>query len=209
MASIITSSIIAAAFFLFVFCNVTTAQEVVDECKPVEGSCYNKSKALELKIIAIFAILVTSVIGVVLPLLSRSIPALRPERKFFVLIKAFASGVILATGYMHLLPDSYESLNSPCLPENPWRKFPFTAFIVMISAVFTLMVDSFMLTFFNRKKGQCRHKSSDEEEPPSVPVHHSHGGIPIAYISNDGVDKGISLKRNRIIAQVSREIHNP
>ncbi|KMZ68625.1 hypothetical protein ZOSMA_235G00320 [Zostera marina] len=153
--------------------------EVIDECKREEGTCYNKSKALDLKIIAIFSILVTSIIGVVLPLFSRYIPALRPDRKFFVLIKAFASGVILATGYMHLLPDSFDSLNSLCLPENPWRKFPFTAFIAMIAAVFTLMVDSYMLTFFNRKKGRCQQSShvspdGDEDEVSPIPHHHIH-----------------------------------
>ncbi|KAF8681742.1 hypothetical protein HU200_045179 [Digitaria exilis] len=92
----------------------------------VEGACHNVPKALRLKLIAIPTILVASVIGVCLPLLSRSVPALRPDRNLFVIVKAFASGVILATGYMHVLPDSFNNLTSPCLPQKPWAEFPFT-----------------------------------------------------------------------------------
>uniref|UniRef100_J3LRE9 Fe(2+) transport protein 1 n=1 Tax=Oryza brachyantha TaxID=4533 RepID=J3LRE9_ORYBR len=44
-----------------------------------------------------------AVVGVCLPLFARSVPALRPDRNLFVVVKAFASGVILATGYMHVL----------------------------------------------------------------------------------------------------------
>lgn len=228
MASITFSSSIFSFIFYIVcilFSTTFAEEEVVNECIKEEGTCYNKSKALDLKIIAIFSILVTSVIGVVLPLFSRYIPSLRPDRKFFVLIKAFASGVILATGYMHLLPESFDNLNSPCLPENPWSNFPFTAFIVMISAVFTLMVDSYMLTFFNRKKGRCNHVSPNDESSP-ISHHHIHAhaipyvpkvsndeekevsqlskdeGKEIPQPSDDEFDKGISLRRNRIIAQV-------
>ena len=58
--------------------------------------CHDKSKALKLNLIAIAVILVTNMIGVCLPLLTQSIPALNLDSK------AFASGVILATGYMHV-----------------------------------------------------------------------------------------------------------
>ncbi|KAK4380319.1 hypothetical protein RND71_002181 [Anisodus tanguticus] len=73
--------------------------------------CRNKNEALKLKLIAIASILVTSMIGVCLPLFSRTIPALQPDTNLFVLVKAFASGVILDTGYMHVLPDSFDCLS--------------------------------------------------------------------------------------------------
>ncbi|KAM0937333.1 putative zinc/iron permease [Dioscorea sansibarensis] len=84
------------------------------------GECYNKAKSMQLKLIAIPTILIASMIGVCLPLFSCSIPAVHPYRNFFVLFKDYAFGVILATGYMHVLPDSFDDLASPCLPENPW-----------------------------------------------------------------------------------------
>nr|CAD1841447.1 unnamed protein product [Ananas comosus var. bracteatus] len=139
-------------------------------------------------------------------------PALRPDRNLFVLVKAFASGVILATGYMHVLPDSFDDLGSPCLPENPWGKFPFTAFVAMLSAVFTLMVDSLMLSFYNRKgRSEGAVAVVDNESPMhevASAVHghghghmHGHGGPPQLF-KDDGEAEKITLRRNRVIAQV-------
>ncbi|KAL3522987.1 hypothetical protein ACH5RR_015821 [Cinchona calisaya] len=116
-----------------------------------EDLCNNKSKALPLKIIAIVSILVTSMIGVCLPLVTRSIPALSPDRSLFVIVKAFAAGIILATGFMHVLPDSFDMLRSTCLKDNPWHRFPFTGFVAMLSAILTLMVDSMATSFYTKK----------------------------------------------------------
>ena len=33
----------------------------------------------------------------------------------FVVGRAFAAGVVLATGFVHLFPDAYENLTDPCL----------------------------------------------------------------------------------------------
>ncbi|CAJ1932600.1 unnamed protein product [Sphenostylis stenocarpa] len=54
------------------------------------------------------------------------VPKLQPDDDLFVLGKALSSDVILATGYMHVMPESFNDLTSGCLPEHPWRKFPFT-----------------------------------------------------------------------------------
>ncbi|KAI9073479.1 hypothetical protein K1719_027918 [Acacia pycnantha] len=141
--------ILLAIFLLVLFSAVSTS---VATCETAfEGTCHDKTQALKFKIIAIFSILVASVIGVCLPIFSRYVPALKPDRNLFVLVKAFASGVILATGYMHVLPDSYVALTSECLPENPWHKFPFTPFITMLAAILTLMVDSFSIGYFRKK----------------------------------------------------------
>ncbi|KAG6382414.1 hypothetical protein SASPL_157922 [Salvia splendens] len=120
------------------------AESVVADCggDAAADGCTDKKKALPLKIIAIVSILVTSMIGVCLPLITRSVPALSPERSLFVIVKAFAAGIILATGFMHVLPDSFDMLSSDCLKENPWHKFPFTGFVAMLSAIVTLMIDS-------------------------------------------------------------------
>ncbi|KAL0306087.1 UNVERIFIED_CONTAM: Zinc transporter 1 [Sesamum radiatum] len=53
------------------------------------------------------------------------------------MIKAFAAGVILATGFIHILPDAFRTLTSPCLGENPWGKFPFAGFVAMMAAIGT------------------------------------------------------------------------
>ncbi|XP_071693685.1 probable zinc transporter 10 [Rutidosis leptorrhynchoides] len=134
-------------FFMVFLCTKVLAQ-CEDE---TNNSCNNKSKALTLKIIGIAVILITSIIGVCLPLITRSIPALNPDRSLFVIVKAFASGIILATGFMHVLPDSFDMLRSSCLSDNPWHKFPFTGFVAMLSAIFTLMVDSMATSMYTTK----------------------------------------------------------
>ncbi|XP_078150671.1 fe(2+) transport protein 1-like [Carex rostrata] len=169
------------------------------------GTCHNKPKALRLKVIAIFVILISSMIGVCLPLVTKSIPVLHPDRNLFVVVKAFASGVILATGYMHVLPDSFNNLQSPCLADKPWHQFPFTAFIAMLAALLTLLVDSLMLTFYNREKKSSSDVAVISSESPATAIHghsHCHGGA-MEVVSHDlEVNKKVALQRHRVIAQV-------
>ncbi|GJM96121.1 hypothetical protein PR202_ga12932 [Eleusine coracana subsp. coracana] len=172
----------------------------------VGGKCHNVPKALRLKLIAIPTILMASMAGVCLPLFSRSVPALRPDSNLFIVVKAFASGVILGTGYMHVLPDSFNDLTSPCLPQKPWQEFPFTTFVAMLAAVFTLLVDSLMLTFYNRRrKGSAAvaHHGHDDSPPPMHAGHcHGHGaGIVVVETQTVEASKK-QLLRNRVIVQV-------
>ncbi|KAG7640439.1 Zinc/iron permease [Arabidopsis suecica] len=127
---LITTITILLLYFTF----ASLAENVdVSECRAESGdpSCHNNKEAKKLKMIAIPSILVASMIGVSLQFLSRYIPALGPDRVIFGIIKTLTSGVILATAFMHVLPDSFDDLTSKCLPEEPWRKFPFTTFIAM------------------------------------------------------------------------------
>lgn len=157
-----------------------------------EGGCHDKAKALKLKVIAIFCILVASMIGICLPIFSRAVPALQPDRDLFVSVKAFASGVILATGYMHVMPDSFDDLRSECLPEKPWRKFPFTTFVAMLAAVFTLMVDSFSIGYFKNKLSPSSSKGSLEGGDDQ----HGTGDVKSVNVSAE------QLLKHRVVAQV-------
>ncbi|XP_072987898.1 fe(2+) transport protein 1-like [Typha latifolia] len=211
-----TSSQALTFLLLLLFCSSSLVLAQSDASPPskcgkgLRGECHSKSESLRLNLIAIPTILVASMVGVCLPLFSRSVPALRPDRNLFVIVKAFASGVILATGYMHVLPDSFDNLTSPCLPENPWGKFPFTTFIAMLAAVFTLLIDSLMLTFFNRKyKGAGASAAVVDHESPmqemSVPAMHGHGHGhcgPTQFDKDDAGGAKSALRRNRVIAQV-------
>ncbi|CAL9103973.1 unnamed protein product, partial [Musa textilis] len=192
---------------LLLLCNSVAAANETESSVPSEcdtkfpGECHNKAAALQLKLIAIAAILVASMLGVCLPLFSRSVPALRPDRDLFVVVKAFASGVILATGYMHVLPDSFDDLGSPCLPEDPWSKFPFTTFVAMLSAIGTLMLDSMMLASYNKRRAKVSSATATGHE--MVPVPHGHGHCAVPQLDADGKDgREAVVLRNRIIAQV-------
>ena len=137
------------------------SEEEASECTSLMiGPCHNRAKAQKLNYIAIGTILIFSMVGVSLPLICRVYPGFSPDKNIFLLIRAFASGVILATGFMHVMPDSWNDLTSPCLPHNPWRNFPFTPFIVMISAYATMMMDSFFTAYYQINNGD--HNGDDE-----------------------------------------------
>ncbi|KAL6546231.1 Fe(2) transport protein 1-like [Orobanche minor] len=181
-----------------------TAAAVLPECSSATShDCRNNSEALKLKIIAIASILVTSMIGVCLPLFSRSVPSLQPDKDSFVLVKAFASGVILATGYMHVLPDSFDDLTSECLPENPWKKFPFTTFVAMLSAVLTLMVDSYVMSYFRKHHlngGDNKNTKIDRVELEAQDLAHFHGFGGATDVLDDSA--AAQLLRYRVVAQI-------
>ncbi|KAF5764242.1 putative zinc/iron permease [Helianthus annuus] len=192
------------SIFLFIFMTFLCTK-VLAQCEDeTNNPCNNKSKALPLKIIGIAAILITSIIGVCLPLITRSIPALSPDRSLFVIVKAFASGIILATGFMHVLPDSFDMLRSSCLADNPWHKFPFTGFVAMLSAIFTLMVDSMATSMYTSKNNAIAAEGGEvvtrdqEMAAASGGAMHFHG-------HNHGLQKGAigqQLLRYRVVAMV-------
>ncbi|GAB4829572.1 hypothetical protein Ancab_019240 [Ancistrocladus abbreviatus] len=178
------------------------------------GECHNKAKALRLNYIAIACILLASMIGVCLPLLSNTIPALHPDRDLSLLVKAFASGVIGATGFMHVMPDSWNDLTSPCLPDCPWRVFPFTPFITMVSAYLTMMMDTFATSFYERnlsKEGSNDSVGDDgngsNERGENGSVMGSMNGHGLGHGHGQAIklllrDKQSHLMKKRVIAQV-------
>ncbi|TYG35727.1 hypothetical protein ES288_D13G005600v1 [Gossypium darwinii] len=166
-----------------------------------KNGCHDKEEAMKLKIIAFVAILLASMIGVSLPLFSRRMLSLGPERELFTIVKAFALGVILATGYMHVLPDPFDGLMFDCLPENPWRKFPFTTFVAMLSAIVTLMVYSFAMSVYRKHHAKALMAGDGTDvarlENGDVQIEnhgHEHHGV-----MNE---KSQQLLRHRVIAQV-------
>ncbi|XP_052200691.1 zinc transporter 1-like [Diospyros lotus] len=171
-------------------------------CAKSENEDGNKSKALKYKLVAIASILIASTIGVCLPILGNVIPALRPENDIFIIVKAFAAGVILSTGFMHVLPDAFEKLTDACLKGKAWE-FPFTGFVAMLSAIGTLMIDSFATSYYN-KSHFVGPIEEEGEHQGHVHVHthpthgHAHGpafGLQEGSASSD-------LLRHRVISQV-------
>ncbi|KAG4174991.1 hypothetical protein ERO13_A11G155500v2 [Gossypium hirsutum] len=177
-------------------------------CEP-EDEDRNKSLALKYKIAAIASILVAGAIGVCFPLLGNVIEALRPDKNLFFLIKAFAAGVILSTGFIHVLPDATESLTSPCLNENPWGKFPFAGLLAMTAAIGTLMVDVFATSHYTKShlhKTQQNHEGDEEKTEQTenhLHVHthathgHSHGSVSMLERADSA-----QLLRHRVVSQV-------
>uniref|UniRef100_A0A7N1A6V2 Uncharacterized protein n=1 Tax=Kalanchoe fedtschenkoi TaxID=63787 RepID=A0A7N1A6V2_KALFE len=209
MAALKSIHHLVAVLSVLLLVTAPTSAVVSQDCAAdsINASCNDKRAALSLKLISIAAIFVTSLIGVCLPLFSRSIPALRPDRDLFIIVKAFAAGIILATGFMHVLPDSFDMLSSSCLKDNPWHKFPFTGFVAMLSAILTLMVDSMATSFYSKQASNKKSRSTAvgavqdcPETPPEVEVGHFHGHH--HGPSSMDADGGPQLLRYRVVAMV-------
>nr|CAB3480356.1 unnamed protein product [Digitaria exilis] len=112
--------------------------------------------ALRLKLIAVASILASGAAGVLVPILGRSASALRPDGDVFFAVKAFAAGVILATGMVHILPAAFDALAAPpCSATAGGRSeggasFPFAGLVAMCSAMVTMMVDSVAAGYYQR-----------------------------------------------------------
>lgn len=196
---------------IFIILSIFTSKAISqsDECKTeTNNSCNDKKRALTLKIIAIVSILVTSMIGVGAPLFTHSIPALNPEKDLFVIVKTFAAGIILATGFMHVLPDSFDMLSSSCLKENPWHKFPFTGFLAMLSAIGTLMVDSMATSIYSNRCNSVGVDPAAESEvvhrDREMGVVESTGHFHGHFHESKAASGGQQLLRYRVIAMVIR-----
>lgn len=59
--------------------------------------------------------------GVLLPLLSRRIKALRPGSFPFTAARCFGGGVVVATGFIHVFPEGVALLGNACLG---WPDYP-------------------------------------------------------------------------------------
>ncbi|KAF8007486.1 hypothetical protein BT93_K1489 [Corymbia citriodora subsp. variegata] len=170
----------------------------------------NKGQALKYKLAAIASILVAGAIGVCLPIFGKTVPALHPERNIFFIIKAFAAGVILSTGFIHVLPDAFESLTSPCLSESPWGDFPFAGFVMMVAALGTLMVDTLATSYYKKShidKATSNNYVGDEEKAREnqghVHVHtHTSNGHPHVPKLTDSDASSSELLRHRVVSQV-------
>jgi len=176
-------------------------------CTSEEGLCFNKDLSLKWRIAALFTILATSAIGVCFPVIGKGFKALSPERDAFLVIKCFAAGVILATGFVHVLPDAFNSLTSSCLSNNPWAIFPFAGFMSMVGTLVTLLLD-FSASAYYRKRGEKYLATAIISEDPSnhgeshnrIDSHsHSHAH---ALEDQDSLEAGKLKIRQRVVSQV-------
>ncbi|KAK9690252.1 hypothetical protein RND81_09G115800 [Saponaria officinalis] len=202
--------IVSLSLTLLILLNITTL--VRGECtcdeEDIEGQI--DRNALKYKIGALVAILVASALGVTIPILGKHIPALHPDKSLFFLIKSFAAGVILSTGFIHILPDAFESLSNPCLKENPWANFPFTGLAAMVGAIGTLMIDAVATKHYRNVHGHGHgHGIGIDEEKfeGHVQLHgHSHGGGPNSsvVVPQEGQLTELDRLRYKVTSQVSR-----
>ncbi|KAM3588369.1 hypothetical protein VKS41_000817 [Umbelopsis sp. WA50703] len=119
---------------------------MLDEASSAEGLCdaeplddYN----MGLRVGSIFIILGTSAIGNFTPMLLHRFGQRDNNtiRSILLVGKFFGTGVILATAFVHMLPDAFENFASPCLPEG-WQTYgAFAGVFCMISSLVIQLIE--------------------------------------------------------------------
>ncbi|PWA33970.1 Zinc/iron permease [Artemisia annua] len=192
-------------FVFILVLNLITTQVLCECTCEREEDEGKKSEARKYKLIAIASILIGGAIGVCIPFMGRIVPALSPEKDGFFVVKAFAAGVILATGFIHILPDAFENLTSPCLKKHPWGDFPFTGFVAMVATILTLLFETSSAAY--QQRSQSRKTATDEENSHTrqtghvaAHTHATHGHAHGSLTQGEG---GLSqVDRYRIVSKV-------
>ncbi|GAA5942981.1 hypothetical protein JCM3775_000222 [Rhodotorula graminis] len=145
----------------------------------VEDACGPESVGkVPLRIAAIFVILVTSLVGTMFPILSKRVGALRRivPGGVFDFAKFFGSGVILATGLIHLLEPSTDALGEGntrsaggCISD-AWAEYPYPFGLCLLSLFGTFVVQ--IVCF---RLGTERMQKMTGGVPPHIHVA-GHGG---------------------------------
>ncbi|GJN09531.1 hypothetical protein PR202_ga27546 [Eleusine coracana subsp. coracana] len=203
-----TLAVLALLILLFLLTPVTGAATAAGcDCvggAAAEAAAIEKEEdargALRLKLVAVASILAAGAAGVLVPVLGRSSRALRPDGDVFFAVKAFAAGVILATGMVHILPAAFDSLATG----SNGGRFPYAGLIAMCAAMATMMVDAVAAGYYQRAHFRKARPVDDSTAPAADMegagghVHtHTHGG-PVA---GGGSPEDASV-RHRVISQV-------
>ncbi|EDO18234.1 hypothetical protein Kpol_543p64 [Vanderwaltozyma polyspora DSM 70294] len=141
---------------------VRDTEGVVDTCEATNDF----DGRINLRVLSIFMIMISSGLGVFFPLLASRYSFIRlPEWCFFI-AKFFGSGVIVSTAFIHLLVPAAEALGNDCLGgtfvEYPW------AFGICLMSLFLLFFTEIITHYFMSKSLDNDHGDSGHS--------HSHFG---------------------------------
>ncbi|RCH91133.1 high-affinity Zn(2+) transporter zrt1 [Rhizopus azygosporus] len=135
--------LISITLSLFLLLNQVYAQDAnasqeQDACQSIPIENYN----LGFRVGSIFIIFATTTIGTYAPiLLHRISPYKQGDARDWILTigKFFGTGVILATAFVHMLPDALENFSSPCLTQG-WLSYGAFAGVFCMIASFALQL---------------------------------------------------------------------
>eukprot|EP00727_Mastigamoeba_balamuthi_P013866 m51a1_g9101 hypothetical protein (402) ;mRNA; r:76630-78371 len=137
---------------------------VPDACNAPPTEPYD----LYLHIGAVFILLGTSFLATVIPVVGKSHPRLRISDYAFALGKNFGTGVILATGFIHMLMPAAETLTNECLPA--WFTKDYRAFAGLL-ALFACLSVQFVQSLamvHTRRRIEERKRNPDPLTKPLV-----------------------------------------
>ncbi|CCH44363.1 putative zinc transporter 8 [Wickerhamomyces ciferrii] len=149
-----------------------------------------------LRILAVFMILISSGIGTFFPLLSSRYSFIRLPEWCWFLAKFFGSGVIVATGFIHLLEPASDALGNECLGgvlgEYPW------AFGICLMSLFALFLSEIIAHHFVAKAAGSAGVQS-----------HSHFGNPHKEVDVESKDESYDDVKNQSQQTTKTASHVP
>ncbi|ORX59373.1 ZIP zinc/iron transport family [Hesseltinella vesiculosa] len=171
-------------------------------CQPETQDNYN----LGLRIGSIFILASTSALGIFFPMIAHRIsPYTQGSIRDWILTigRFFGTGIILATAFVHMLPNAFNSFQSPCLTGG-WLTYGAFAGIFCMLASFSLqLLEIGMSSYMNRAKqdpanehGHHDHgcASSDANESDDLKaLEHSHHGHGMELLDDDQISRHIGI----------------
>jgi zinc transporter 1/2/3 len=161
----------------------------VDPCDEIDTGEYD----MPMHIASVFILLAVSFLGTLIPIIGKRSRRLRMSDYMFAIAKNFGTGIILATGFVHMFCPAAENLTNECLPElfhedyDAWAGLIALVICLVIQFIQTMAVDR---SRKNEEAARLREPLIANEDrsgasaegktlPPelgSAPVgHHEHG----------------------------------
>ncbi|KAH9122622.1 hypothetical protein LEN26_003478 [Aphanomyces euteiches] len=109
--AMLRSSVLTATLFISLASSVVRADDdaPATDCGALASTGYYDQG---MHIAAIFIIFGVSILGSMLPVVTKSVAFLRNA---IALLNSFGFGVVIATAFIHMIPPAIETLNNPCL----------------------------------------------------------------------------------------------
>jgi len=171
----------------------------IDPCAAVALDGYSQGY----HIAAVFIILVASLLGAVIPILSKYTRFIRISPYQICFGKCVGIGVVLACALVHMLQPSNESLTSACVPEQFNTVYPaYTFLYAMLAGLFMQFMDYNVLRYMTRHMQAQIHpplKTMEEDgttpSPPRIGTAlspgHAHDHVH-SILLESGIQKTIS-----------------
>ncbi|KAL1933401.1 hypothetical protein VTP01DRAFT_7491 [Rhizomucor pusillus] len=146
-----------------------------DECVAEPTEDYN----MPFRVGSLFIILVTSAVGMFTPIILHRIqPYSQGSIRDWCLTiaKFFGTGVILATAFVHMLPEALENFSSPCLTEG-WQSYgAFAGIFCMISSFALQLLEMGAAAHLRslHKHDQTSEHTQTEKYPDNLEAGHCH-----------------------------------
>ena len=138
-------------------------QETTDAC--LSDNPYN-GKYWTARVSSVPVLFVVSALGAFTPLLAAYSTIFRVPPCVFDAIKYFGSGVIIATGFIHLLAEAAQNLSKECLGA-PFTEYPFAEGIALMGVFFMFTFDLFAHRRLHAKTKALAEGSGSQDDPLS------------------------------------------